>query len=88
MSYGAVVFGAMECRRFCAFNSRKAHAYWRSEDRGENRFPDPSCKVNGHTEVWDINSVARWAEQTRERRGLVWTKHGLRKPEATEPEAA
>jgi hypothetical protein len=82
MSFPVVVFGATECRRFCHFTSRKAHQYWRSEDRGENRFPQPSCRVNGNTEVWDINTVARWAELTRERRGLVWGKTGLVKPEA------
>jgi hypothetical protein len=80
MSYPVIVFGTTECRRFCHFTSRKGMAYWRAEDRGENRFPEPSCKVNGQTEVWDINTVARWAEQTRERRGLVWGKRGLEKP--------
>jgi hypothetical protein len=84
MSFPVVVFGATECRKFCHFTSRKAHQYWRDPARGENRFPQPSCKVNGNTEVWSIRDVADWAEQTRDRRGLVWGKAGLIKPPAEE----
>jgi hypothetical protein len=86
MSFPVVVFGATECREFCHFDSRHTMLYWRHPDRGENRFPDPTCRVNGRTEVWDVAAVLDWAERTRERRGLVWGKAGLVKPEPEETE--
>jgi hypothetical protein len=66
-----VVWGAAECRKFCRFDSRKTFGYWRKPERGESRFPDPCCRINGgRTEVWDPADVGAWWDRTRKQRGF------------------
>lgn len=66
-----VVWGAAECRAFCRFDSRKTMAYWRDEKRGDSRFPDPCCRINGgRVECWDPAEVHAWWNRTREQRGF------------------
>lgn len=72
-----LVFGAAEIRKFCGFHDRKGMAYWRDPARGEDRFPEPSQTLS-IGEVWDPRVVTAWAERTKERRGMVWTRDGLR----------
>jgi hypothetical protein len=69
-----IVFGATECRKLAAINSRTGFKYWRDEARGEDRFPEPDCTVNGRVEVWDPGVVLEWINRTREQRGMVWDR--------------
>lgn len=71
-----VVWGAGDCRDFLGV-SKTAFNYWRQEARGEDRFPNPCCAVNGRSvEIWDPGEVLEWHERTKARRraGLAGIK--------------
>lgn len=82
-----IVYGATECRKLAAINSRSVFRWWRDPARGDDQFPDPDCTINGGTVgVWDPGTVLQWIERTREQRGMVWDRdRGLVK--AHEPAA-